>query len=59
MIKKAAINIKRMNPEISLQSLFLPGSRRYDPKTPLVTSEFRINFKRKRFLDKNSYKRFR
>ena len=36
MIKKAAINIKRMNPDISLESLFLPNSRRFNPKTPIV-----------------------
>lgn len=36
MIKKAAINIKRMNPEITLESLFFPKSRRFNPKTPIV-----------------------
>lgn len=38
MIKKAAINIKRMNPEITLESLFLPKNSRFNPKTPIVIS---------------------
>lgn len=36
MIKKAAINIKRMNPEITLESLFLPKNSRFNLKTPIV-----------------------
>jgi len=36
MIKKAAINIQRMNPDITLESLFIPKSGRFNPKKPIV-----------------------
>lgn len=36
MINTAAINIKRMNPEITLESLLILKSSRHNPKSPLV-----------------------
>lgn len=36
MILKAALNIKRMNEDLTIEHLFFPKKANYNPKTPIV-----------------------